>query len=113
MSRCYIINLFPLFFPVGVSVHVSILTLTVVAGDRYFAILHPLKSRVIKRNAGLVIGERIQVFASRFGQTDLRFNLVNVYNAYIFMVQLILPMKCSVILIRRKTPMIDHGGRNG
>ncbi|XP_071808555.1 neuropeptide FF receptor 2-like isoform X3 [Asterias amurensis] len=39
----------------GVSVHVSILTLTVVAGDRYFAILHPLKSRVIKRNAGLVI----------------------------------------------------------
>ncbi|XP_038060336.1 neuropeptide FF receptor 2-like [Patiria miniata] len=40
----------------GVSIHVSILTLTVVAGDRYFAILHPLKSRVIKRNAGLVIG---------------------------------------------------------
>ncbi|XP_072050149.1 substance-K receptor-like [Amphiura filiformis] len=39
----------------AISVHVSILTLTVVAGDRYFAILYPLKSRVIKRNAGVVI----------------------------------------------------------
>ncbi|XP_022100408.1 neuropeptide FF receptor 2-like isoform X2 [Acanthaster planci] len=40
----------------GVSIQVSILTLTVVAGDRYFAILHPLRSRVIKRNAGIIIG---------------------------------------------------------
>eukprot|EP00057_Strongylocentrotus_purpuratus_P001909 XP_003723464.1 PREDICTED: tachykinin-like peptides receptor 99D [Strongylocentrotus purpuratus] len=39
----------------GVSVHVSILTLMVVAGDRYIAILHPIKSRVVKRNAWLVI----------------------------------------------------------
>nr|XP_054773161.1 neuromedin-K receptor-like [Lytechinus pictus] len=39
----------------GLSVHVSILTLMVVAGDRYIAILHPIKSRVVKRNAWLVI----------------------------------------------------------
>ncbi|XP_072164727.1 neuropeptide FF receptor 1-like [Diadema setosum] len=42
-------------FVQGLSVHVSILSLVVVAGDRYVAILHPIKSRVIKRNAWLVI----------------------------------------------------------
>ncbi|XP_002735395.2 substance-P receptor-like [Saccoglossus kowalevskii] len=39
----------------GVSVICSILTLTVIAGDRYFAILHPLRARITERNTGIVI----------------------------------------------------------
>ncbi|XP_070544242.1 substance-P receptor-like [Ptychodera flava] len=39
----------------GVSVICSILTLTVIAGDRYFAILHPLRARITERNTGIVV----------------------------------------------------------
>ncbi|KAJ8023174.1 Tachykinin-like peptides receptor 86C [Holothuria leucospilota] len=42
-------------FIIGVSVQVSILTLTVVAGDRCFAIVYPLQSRVVKSSRALVI----------------------------------------------------------
>ncbi|XP_071952474.1 neuropeptide FF receptor 2-like isoform X2 [Antedon mediterranea] len=36
----------------GISIHVSILTLTIIAIDRYLAIVFPLKSRVTSRNGG-------------------------------------------------------------
>ncbi|XP_033108433.1 QRFP-like peptide receptor [Anneissia japonica] len=36
----------------AISVHVSILTLTIIAIDRYLAIVFPLKSRVTSRNGG-------------------------------------------------------------
>ncbi|XP_077999685.1 substance-P receptor-like [Glandiceps talaboti] len=39
----------------GVSVVCSILTLSVIAGDRYFAILHPLRARITERNTGIVV----------------------------------------------------------
>ncbi|PIK35994.1 putative tachykinin-like peptides receptor 99D, partial [Apostichopus japonicus] len=54
-------------FVQGVSVQVSILTLTVVAGDRCFAIVYPLQSRVVKSSGALVIFAIFLVWAVAIG----------------------------------------------
>lgn len=48
------VNIF-CFPSTGVSVQVSIFTLTVVAGDRCFAIVYPLQSRVVKSSSAVVV----------------------------------------------------------
>ncbi|XP_036357850.1 neuropeptide Y receptor type 2-like isoform X2 [Octopus sinensis] len=42
-------------FVLTMSVSVSVLTLTVIAVDRYFAVLHPLKQRFTKRTAVILV----------------------------------------------------------